>query len=319
MPASDLKPEADAHGDGPRFKVYDVMGVPIIQDVTSGASAIAAQYGESLPSMVDDMNTMGSSVEVKQRLGSAVENLDILAYAGLDQLKQRLPRLTVSAPKLEMEKSRDSMSDHLSAPNLYTTTMTEFVASFAIVQLLLRSTDAVLGKVEATLPSLPVLGLRRSARALRRAGNRKNAKSSIASDGTRIPSSRSLMGGVLDILGVNYFLGFIGLEMVPTQRSTAEKRSTRRRRQGSESEDEEEPQKFKDLDFARYNSESDADYSPSELSGEDDPLEYDSQTEEPEPRFAEVAEAEVVEGDEGEEVDSVEINSEDYDSEGERI
>jgi len=316
MPASDLKPEADAQSDGPRFKVYDVMGVPIIQDVTSGASAIAAQYGESLPSMVDDMNTMGSSVEVKQRLGSAVENLDILAYAGLDQLKQRLPRLTVSAPKLE--KSEDSMSDHLSAPNLYTT-MTEFVASFAIVQLLLRSTDAVLGKVEATLPSLPVLGLRRSARALRRAGNRKNAKSSIASDGTRNPSSRSLMGGVLDILGVNYFLGFIGLEMVPTQRSTAEKRSTRRRRQGSESEDEEEPQRFEDLDFARYNSESDADYSPSELSGEDDPLEYDSQTEEPEPRFAEVAEAEVVEGDEGEEVDSVEINSEDYDSEGERI
>jgi len=315
MPASDLKPEADANGDGPRFKVYDVMGVPIIQDVTSGASAIAAQYGESLPSMVDDMNTMGSSVEVKQRLGSAVENLDILAYAGLDQLKQRLPRLTVSAPKLE--KSEDSMSDHLSAPNLYTT-MTEFVASFAIVQLLLRSTDAVLGKVEATLPSLPVLGLRRSARALRRAGKRKNAKSSIASDGTRIPSSRSLMGGVLDILGVNYLLGFIGLEMVPTQRSTAEKRSTRRR-QGSESEDEEEPQRFADLDFARYNSESDADYSPSELSGEDDPLEYDSQTEEPEPRFAEVAEAEVVEGDEGEEVDSVEINSEDYDSEGERI
>ena len=34
----------------------------------------------------------------------------------------------------------------------------------------------------------------------------------------------------------------------------------------------------------RYNSESDADFSPSELSGEDDPLEYDSQTEEPEPR-----------------------------------
>jgi len=318
MPASDLKPEADSHGDGPRFKVYDVMGVPIIQDVASGASAIAAQYGESLPSMVDDMNTMGSSVEVKQRLGSAVENLDILAYAGLDQLKQRLPRLTVSAPKLEMEKSRDSMSDHLSAANLYTTTMTEFVASFAIVQLLLRSTDAVLGKVEATLPSLPVLGLRRSARALRRAGNRKNAKSSIASFGTRIPSSRSLMGGMLDILGVNYFLGFIGLEMVPTQRSTVKKRSTRKRRQGSESEDEEESQ-FKDLDFARYNSESDADFSPSELSGEDDPLEYDSQTEEPEPRFAEVAEAEVVEGDEGEEVDSVEINSEDYDSEGERI
>ena len=34
-----------------------------------------------------------------------------------------------------------------------------------------------------------------------------------------------------------------------------------------------------------YNSESDVDFSPSELSGEDDPLEYDSQTEEPEPRY----------------------------------
>ena len=58
----------------------------------------------------------------------------------------RLPRLTISAPKL-MEKSKDSMYEHLSAPNLCTTTMTEFVASFAIVQLLLRSTDVVLGKV----------------------------------------------------------------------------------------------------------------------------------------------------------------------------
>ena len=37
----------------------------------------------------------------------------------------------------------------------------------------------------------------------------------------------------------------------------------------------------------RYDSALDADYSPSELSGEDDPLEYDSQTEEPEPRFCE--------------------------------
>ena len=79
--------------------------------------------------------------------------------------------------------------------------------------LFLTAISLLLLQVEATLPSLPVLGLRRSARALRRAGKRKNAMSSIASNGTRIPSSRSLMGGVLDILGVNYFLGFIGLEV----------------------------------------------------------------------------------------------------------
>ena len=35
----------------------------------------------------------------------------------------------------------------------------------------------------------------------------------------------------------------------------------------------------------RYNSESDDDYSPSELSGEDDPLEFDSQTEDSQGMF----------------------------------
>ena len=63
----------------------------------------------------------------------------------------------------------------------------------------------------------------------------------------------------------------------------------------------------------------DADYSPSELSGEDDPLEYDSQTDEPEPRFVEEAEAEVVEGDLGEEADSVEIKTEEYNNKGEKM
>ena len=87
------------------------------------------------------------------------------------------------------------------------------MSNLRLSSVLLTAIFLPLLQVEAALPSLPVLGLRRSARALRRAGNRKNAKSSIASDGTRIPSSRSLMGGVLDILGVNYFLGFIGLEV----------------------------------------------------------------------------------------------------------
>merc|ERR1712130_231414 len=107
--------------------------------------------------------------------------------------------------------------------------------------------------------------------------------------------------------------------MVPAERKVEQKRSTRRRQLSDVDEEEEVAQKFGDLDFSKYDSAADADYSPSELSGEDDPLEYDSQTEEPEPRFAEVAEAEVVEGDVGEEVDSVEIRSEEYNSEGEKM
>merc|ERR1712181_137355 len=108
---------------------------------------------------------------------------------------------------------------------------------------------------------------------------------------------------------------------VPAERNVRKKRSTtRRRRQHSDLDEEVEvDQKFGDLDFSKYDSELDADYSPSELSGEDDPLEFDSQTDEPEPRFAEVAEAEVVEGDQGEEAESVEIRTEDYNSKGEKI
>merc|ERR1712192_370917 len=130
------------------------------------------------------------------------------------------------------------------------------------------------------------------------------------------------MGGALaDIFCVNFFLAWMGLQMVPAERVVRKKRSTTRRRQhGSDLDEEVEvDQKFGDLDFSKYDSELDADYSPSELSGEDDPLEYDSQTDQPEPRFAEVAEAEVVEGDQGEEAESIEIRTEDYNSKGEKI
>ena len=59
----------------------------------------------------------------------------------------RLPSLTVSTPEL-IVRTKDAMSDCMLTPNLYFTVATEFVASLAIVQLLLRSTDVVLGKVD---------------------------------------------------------------------------------------------------------------------------------------------------------------------------
>ena len=74
----------------------------------------------------------------------------------------RLPSLAVSTPEL-MARTKDAVSDCMLMPNLYFTVATEFIASLAIVQLLLRSTDVVLGKVgfknknsyELALLSLP--------------------------------------------------------------------------------------------------------------------------------------------------------------------
>jgi len=322
--------EPSVQAPGTRLKVVDAaMELPIIHDAASAASALAAPYTSALSPVVGAVNIVCSTAEgqlssgLKEKMGSAVENLDSIACSGLEQLTERLPSLTVSTPEL-MVKTKDAMSDCMLTPNLYFTVATEFVASLAIVQLLLRSTDAVLGKVETTMPSVPVLGLRRSARALRRAGRRKTSAPRDAGGEKPAPNksigNASLLGALADIFCVNFFLAWIGLQMVPAERIIHKKRSQRRRQHTSDLDEEVEvAQKFGDLDFSKYDSSLDADYSPSELSGEDDPLEYDSQTDEPEPRFVEVAEAEVVEGDLGEEADSVEIRSEDYNSKGEKM
>jgi len=323
--AAAVLPEPTAPISGSRLKVVDAaMELPIIQDVASAASALAAPYSSSLSPVVGAVNMVYTTAEdqlapgLKEKVGSAVENLDSMACSGLDQLTERMPSLTVSTPEL-MARTKDGMSDCMITTNLYLAAATEFIASLAIVQLLLRSTDFVLGKVETTIPSAPVLGLRRSARALRRSGRRKTSANRGKSAPIQSIGDASLLGAVAEILCVNFFLAWVGLQMVPTESKVQKKRSSRRRQLSDVEEEEEVAQKFGDLDFSKYDSAADADYSPSELSGEDDPLEYDSQTEEPEPRFTEVAEAEVVEGDVGEEADSVEIKAEEYDNQGEKI
>jgi len=327
--AASVLPES-ARASGTRLKVVDAaMELPIIHDAASAASALAAPYTSSLSPVVGAVNIVCSTAEgqlssgLKEKMGSAVENLDSIACSGLEQLTERLPSLTVSTPEL-MVRKKDAMSDCMLTPNLYFTVATEFVTSLAIVQLLLRSTDVVLGKVETAMPSVPVLGLRRSARALRRAGRRKTSAPSRNAAGEKPAANKSignasLLGALADIFCVNFFLAWIGLQMVPAERNVHKKRSSRRRQHSDLDEEVEVAQKFGDLDFSKYDSSLDADYSPSELSGEDDPLEYDSQTDEPEPRFVDVAEAEVVEGDLGEEAESVEIRSEDYNSKGEKM
>jgi len=324
LPESNVQvPKSNAQTSGSRLKVVDAaMELPIVQDAASAASALAAPYASSLSPVVGAVNIMYSTAEgqlssgLKEKVGSAVENLDSMACSGLGQLTERLPSLTVSTPEL-MARTKDGMSDCVTTTNFYFAAATEFVASLAIVQLLLRSTDLVLGKVETTIPSVPVLGLRRSARALRRSGRRKTSAKGGKSAPNQSIGDASLLGALADILCVNFFLAWVGLQMVPAERKVHQKRSTRR--QQLSDVEEEVAQKFGDLDFTKYDSAADADYSPSELSGEDDPLEYDSQTEEPEPRFAEVAEAEVVEGEVSEEVDSVEIRSEEYNGKGEKM
>ena len=74
-----------------------------------------------------------------------------------------------------------------------------------------------ISQVETSMPSVPVLGLRRSARALRRAGKRK-ASATRRSGGEKLDTqsigNASLLGAVADIFHVNFFLALVGLQVI---------------------------------------------------------------------------------------------------------
>lgn len=74
-----------------------------------------------------------------------------------------------------------------------------------------------ISQVETSMPSVPVLGLRRSARALRRAGKRK-ASATRRSGGEKLDTqsigNASLLGAVADIFRVNFFLALVGLQVI---------------------------------------------------------------------------------------------------------
>ena len=60
---------------------------------------------------------------------------------------------------------------------------------------------------------MPVLGLRRSARALRRAGKRKTSAGAKTAPSQSIGNA-SLLGALADIFCVNFFLAWIGLQVI---------------------------------------------------------------------------------------------------------
>ena len=67
------------------------------------------------------------------------------------------------------------------------------------------------------MPSVPVVGLRRTARALRRAGRRQTSAPSRR-DGEKAAPKRSignasLLGALADIFCVNFFLALMGLQV----------------------------------------------------------------------------------------------------------
>merc|ERR1711925_43017 len=223
----------------------------------------------------------GTSVKIqtkldtaKEKVASAVDNLDSLACGGLDQLTAKLPALKEATPEL-IETVKDTTVS-------YAEYAKEYAASFSLAQIALKlgdkglqlATDALkLAGLEESKPFKPVLTgiktIRRNARAVRRAG----AKAAGLEPAKTIGEA-SLLGVVAEIVGLNFFLSVVGLQLVPANMQSIAKTTEL----DTTVEEETVGDKLSNDRIASYVSDEDPDFVPSDSSA--DSAEEDSEGEE---------------------------------------
>merc|ERR1712034_149736 len=210
----------------------------------------------------------------KEKVASAVDNLDSLACGGLDQLTAKLPALKEATPEL-IETVKDTTVS-------YAEYAKEYAASFSLAQIALKlgdkglqlATDALkLAGLEESRPFKPVLTgiktIRRNARAVRRAG----AKAAGIEPAKTIGEA-SLLGAVAEIVGLNSFLSVVGLQLVPANMQSNAKTTEL----DTTFEEETVGDKLSNDRIASYVSNEDPDFVPSDASA--DSAEEDSEGEE---------------------------------------
>merc|ERR1719341_1302196 len=210
----------------------------------------------------------------REKVASTVDNLDSLACEGLDQLTAKLPALKEATPELFETVKVTTVT--------YAEYAKEYVASFSLAQIALKlgdkglqvAADALkLTGLEATKPLKPVLTgiktIRRSARAVRRAG----AKAAGVKPAKTIGEA-SLLGAVSEIVGLNFFLSVVGLQLVPANMQSNAKTTEL----DTTFEEETVGDKLSNDRIASYVSDEDPDFVPSDVSA--DSAEEDSEGEE---------------------------------------
>merc|ERR1719186_1688235 len=234
--------------------------------VESGYISIKTTAEENIIPQLPD----GTSDNIKFKLDSAkeqvtyaVENLDTMVCYGLDQLTTRLPALKEPTTEL-VETTKDSAASYFGFAQ-------EYVASFGISQIALKLSDKGLQVatdglkatgLEKTKPMKPVVDgieiLRRYGRAVRRAG----AKMAGIQPAKTIGEA-SVVGAVAEVLGLNFFLSVVRLQLVPVnilQKSTTGVLDT--------TTEEETVDKLSDEKIAGYLSDEDPDYVPNGVTEE---------------------------------------------------
>eukprot|EP00090_Calanus_glacialis_P047525 TRINITY_DN9916_c0_g1_i5.p1 TRINITY_DN9916_c0_g1~~TRINITY_DN9916_c0_g1_i5.p1 ORF type:complete len:451 (-),score=144.23 TRINITY_DN9916_c0_g1_i5:71-1375(-) len=210
----------------------------------------------------------------KEKVTSAVVSLDSLACVGLDQLTAKVPALKEATPEL-IETAKDTTVT-------YAEYAKEYVASFGLAQIALKlgdkglqiATDALkLAGLEETKHFKPVLSgiktIRRNARAVRRAGAKV-----AGIEPAKTIGEASLLGAVAEIVGLNFFLSVVGLQLVPANILSNAKTTEL----DTSVEEETVGDKLSNDRIASYVSDEDPDFVPSDASA--DSAEDDSEGEE---------------------------------------
>merc|ERR1719318_2215632 len=243
----------------------------------SGFVTIKAKAEEKLfPQLPEgtSANIQSKLDTAKEKVASAVDNLDSLACEGLDQLTAKVPALKEATPEL-IETVKDTTVS-------YAEYAKEYAASFSLAQIALKlgdkglqlATDALkLAGSEESKPFKPVLTgiktLRRNARAVRRAG----AKAAGIEPAKTIGEA-SLLGALAEIVGLNFFLSVVGLQLVPANMQSNAKTTEL----DTTFEEETVSDKLSNDRIASYVSDEDPDFVPSDVSA--DSAEEDSEGEE---------------------------------------
>jgi len=274
------------------LKIVDKLdSLPVVLDVVNVATKLHEQaLAYPIVTKVEDVLMDGIKVAtpilednvlpnvpegVKTTMATAVDQLDTLACHGLDQLTTNIPLLTETTDEIVKTTTEATIT--------MANTVTDYLASFKVVQTGLKLVDTGLATTEKTLttlePSLPAALQPYVAPTVARMEMVRRYLRAIRHAGRKLAGPDTGAGWLIDLFHINFFLSFVGISLVPTTTVTATTTETKKAVAMDTTNDEETTlEKLSDEKMAGYDSSQDADYVP-ETSQESLEIDYNSQAE----------------------------------------
>lgn len=261
--------------------VDKVLDIPIISDTMTEVLKITSTIGgnpsvkQATEAVSDGLKKIAGNQTVKQAVNTVCTRLEP-AMSSLDQVaSDKVEQIQTSYPAISMKTSELLEAGKETAYTKFNRVM-EFVASFTVVQVILKMSEKSLSLLESGLhkrsksPSFEtkIRSLRRYLRLLRRAG----AKIAIE-ESDRGLAEAGLIGQVASLLKINMVLELFGMELTLSGKMREKLETTQPKGEDKVVDSEEREQDYSEAegglealkgDLSGYKSEEDPDYHPKE-------------------------------------------------------